>query len=101
MPLKRIVGAGMVVNVLWASAGFASEAKKAPAAEALKNVAPTVAKVYIFAPFHPAMPDHLWIDTGNGRGTFLHFNKPVTDPSRLRKNSLVHRAKRVEGTILI
>src|SRR5262249_59377289 len=47
----------------------------------LKNVGPTLAKTYTWEPFHPTMPDHLWMDAGNGRGVFLHFNKPVTDPS--------------------
>ncbi|MBI3810346.1 MAG: hypothetical protein HY284_07825 [Nitrospirae bacterium] len=63
--------------------GIAGEAKKGPAAEALQNVGPTLAKTYTFEPFHPAMPDHLWMDAGNGRGVFLHFNKPVTDPKAM------------------
>jgi len=75
--------AGALAGGLWTADIFAAEAKKVPAAAALKNVGPTLAKVYTFEPFHPAMPDHLWMDAGNGRGVFLHFNKPVTDPKAM------------------
>lgn len=80
---KAVVGALMFIGFLWACAGFAGEGKKAPATEALKSVGPTLAKTFTFEPFHPAMPDHLWMDAGNGRGTFLHFNKPVSDPTAM------------------
>lgn len=74
---------GLLIGWGWLTSGIAGEGKKAPAAEALKNMGPTLAKVYTFEPVHPAMPDHLWMDAGNGRGVFLHFNKPVSDPTAM------------------
>jgi len=71
---------GLFIGCAWLSGGIAAEGKKVPSAEAIKNLGPTLAKAYTFEPFHPAMPDHLWMDAGNGRGVFFHFNKPVTDP---------------------
>lgn len=91
---KGIVG---VVSMLWACTGIAGEAKKAPAAEALKNVGPALAKAYTFEPFHPPMSDHLWMDTGNGRGVFLHFNKPVTDLSAM----LIFTGEGVKGRFCV
>jgi hypothetical protein len=80
--LCLIVGlSGFVFGCAWLHSGIAGEAKQTPAPEALKNVGPTLAKTYTYEPFHPAMPDHLWLDEGNGRATFLHFNKPVSDSS--------------------
>lgn len=73
--------AGFLIGCAWLNGGIAGEGKNAPAAEALKHVGPTLAKVYTFEPFHPRMPDHLWMDAGNGRGVFLHFDKPVSDPT--------------------
>lgn len=78
--LKGIVGTVLIGSLVWFGVTYAGEGKKAPAGEALKTVGPTLAKVYTFEPFHPAMPDHLWMDAGNGRAVFLHFNKPVSDP---------------------
>ncbi len=80
-PFIIITLSGLLIGCAWLSSGIAGEGKKAPAAAALKNLGPTLAKAYTFEPFHPAMPDHLWMDAGNGRGVFLHFNKPVTDPT--------------------
>jgi hypothetical protein len=74
---------GLLVSCAWFSTGAAGEGKKSPAPEALKNVGPTLGKAYTFEPFHPDMPDHLWLDEGNGRATFLHFNKPVNDPNAM------------------
>ena len=79
----RIVIGGLSACLLWVGVGLAGEGQKAPSAEALKNIGPTLANVYTFDPFHPAMPYHLWMDTGKGRGAFLHFNKPVTDPAAM------------------
>lgn len=86
--VKRAIvqgGAALLVAVLIGAfaiaAGAAGEAKQVPSAKALKNIGPTVAKVYTFEPFHPAMPDHLWMDAGNGHAVFFHFSKPVSDPS--------------------
>ncbi|MCI0428366.1 MAG: hypothetical protein L0Z46_10160 [Nitrospiraceae bacterium] len=50
---------------------YRGEGQQAPAAEALKSVGPTLGQMYTFEPFHPAMPDHFWMDAGNGRGCFL------------------------------
>jgi len=70
---------GLLIGCAWLTIGTAGAPQKSPAPEALKNVGPSLAKAYTFEPFHPAMPDHLWLDAGNGRATFLHFNKPVSD----------------------
>ncbi len=82
-PLVIATILGLLIGWGWLNGGIASEGKKAPAAEALKNVGPTLARTYTFEPFHPAMPDHLWMNAGNGRGVFLHFNKPVSDPTAM------------------
>jgi hypothetical protein len=70
----------LFIGIVWMSGARAEEMKKGPSAEALKQVGPTLATAYTFVPFHPAMPDHLWMDAGNGHAVFLHFNKPVDDP---------------------
>ncbi len=70
---------GLLTGLVWLDRGTAGEGKNAPAAEALKSVGPSLAKVYTWEPFHPAMPDHLWMDAGNGHEVFLHFSKPVSD----------------------
>jgi len=31
-------------------------------------------------PFEPALPDHLWVDIGQGRALFLHYDRPVDEP---------------------
>lgn len=74
---------GLLIGCAWLGVGSAGGGKRSPAPETLKNVGPTLAKTYIFEPFHPGMPDHLWLDEGNGRATFLHFNKPVNDPTAM------------------
>ncbi|MBI4318766.1 MAG: cytochrome c [Chloroflexi bacterium] len=33
-------------------------------------------------PFNPPLPDHVWVEVDGGRVSFLHFDKPVTDPSK-------------------
>lgn len=71
---------GILTGLVWLDGGIAGEGKNAPSAEALKSVGSSLAKVYTWEPFHPAMPDHLWMDAGNGHGVFLHFSKPVSDP---------------------
>ena len=81
--LLIVIISALLIGCGWFSTGAAGEGKKGPAPEALKNLGPALAKAYTFEPFHPAMPDHLWLDEGNGRATFLHFNKPVSDPSAM------------------
>lgn len=71
---------GLLIGCAWLNGGIAGDGKKIPATEALTNVGPTLARAYTFEPFHPTMPDHLWMDAGSGRGVFLHFSKPVSDP---------------------
>lgn len=86
MPSKPLIIAtlsGLLIACTGVNGGIAGGAKQVPSTEALKNVGPTLGKVYTFEPFHPAMPDHLWMDAGNGRGVFLHFNKPVSDPTAM------------------
>lgn len=74
---------GLLIGCAWFGVGTAGEGKKTPAPEAIKNLGPTLAKAYTFEPFHQAMPDHLWLEEDHGRATFLHFNKPVNDPSAM------------------
>ncbi len=82
---RRTVGivalSGVLVGCVWIAGGVAGEGKTTPSPAALQTVGPTLAKVYTYEPFRPAMPDHLWMDTGNGRIVFLHFTKPVSDPT--------------------
>lgn len=53
------------------------------------NFMPTVAPVRLKGqwrnewPFDPRLPDHLWMDLGGGRLMFLHYDKPVTDPTKM------------------
>jgi hypothetical protein len=79
--LVAVTASALLIGYAWLNGGMAGEGKKAPNPEAMKTVGPTLAKTYTYEPFHPAMPDHLWLDEGNGRATFLHFSKPVGDPS--------------------
>lgn len=72
---------GLLIGPSWLYGGMAGERKTVPVGEALKNVGPTLAKTFTLEPVHPAMPDHLWMDAGNGRVVFLHFNTPVADPN--------------------
>jgi hypothetical protein len=74
---------GALIGGAWLIGVMAAEGKNAPSGEALKGVGLTLAKAYTFEPFHPPMPDHLWLDAGNGRAVFLHFNKPVNDPKAM------------------
>ena len=65
---------------VWFSSSHAGEGK-APSPEAMKNIGPVLAKAYTFEPVHPNLPDHLWLDEGNGRVRFMMFDKPVSDPT--------------------
>ncbi|MDP2662200.1 MAG: c-type cytochrome [Dehalococcoidia bacterium] len=53
------------------------------------NFMPTVASVGLKGqwrnewPFDPPLPDHLWMDLGGGRILFLHYDKPVTDSTKM------------------
>jgi len=47
--------------------------------ENLDGIGATLAKQFTFEPFHPAMPDHLWMDAGGGRVSFLNFDRPVSE----------------------
>ncbi len=74
-----VMAMGLTVGCVWFTSGLAGQGKIVPSTDVLTTVGPTLAKVYTFEPFHPGMPDHLWMDAGNGRTVFLHFNKPVSD----------------------
>lgn len=47
----------------------------------LDGVGPVLGKHFTAQPMNPPMPDHLWMDIGGGQLAFLHFDKPVGDPS--------------------
>ncbi|MBI2303314.1 MAG: DUF11 domain-containing protein [Chloroflexi bacterium] len=53
------------------------------------NFMPTVAPVGLSGqwvnekPFDPPLPDHLWLELGGGRIMLLHYDKPVTDPTKM------------------
>jgi hypothetical protein len=65
---------------VWFSSSQAGE-EKVPSPEAMKNIGPILAKAYTFEAVHPNLPDHLWLDEGNGRVQFMMFDKPVSDPT--------------------
>lgn len=52
-----------------------------PAKGVLDQVGPTLGKHFTAQPMNPPMPDHLWMDIGDGQLGFLHFDKPVSDPT--------------------
>lgn len=66
-------------SVLLIGCGSAVQSRKGPDSDTLG----ALATLYAYKPFHPtsAMPDHLWMENGVGRTVFLHFNKPVSDPT--------------------
>jgi hypothetical protein len=41
----------------------------------------TLGQVHTFEPFHPATPDHVLDGCWHWTRVFLHFKKPVSDPS--------------------
>ncbi len=69
-----------VLFVAWASRGLAKETT-APAPEAAKSMGTALLNAYRFEAVHPNLPDHVWLDEGNGRVQFFMFDRPVTDPS--------------------
>ncbi|MFQ5930985.1 MAG: hypothetical protein ACE5MM_01115 [Nitrospiraceae bacterium] len=76
--LRRVGFAVLVTSMVlfvWAETGSAAVAK-----EALAHLGPALAKSYTAQPIIPPLPNHLWMDVGDGRYAFLHFNKPVSDP---------------------
>lgn len=52
-----------------------------PTKEVLNGVGHVLGKYFTAEPMNPAMPDHLWMDIGGGQYAFLHFDKPVSDPT--------------------
>ena len=74
-----VILGGFFGNV-WFSSIYAGEAM-APSSEAAKNIGPVLFKAYTFEAIHPNMPDHIWLDEGNGRIQFMMFDKPVSDPA--------------------
>ncbi len=65
---------------VWFSTSHAGEGT-VPSPDAAKNSGLVLVKAYTFEPIHPASPDHLWLDEGNGRVQFMMFDKPVSDPT--------------------
>lgn len=47
----------------------------------LDQVGPALGKHFTAQPMNPPMPDHLWMDIGDGQLAFMHFDKPVSDPT--------------------
>ncbi|MBI2857341.1 MAG: collagen-like protein [Chloroflexi bacterium] len=39
-------------------------------------------------PFNPSLPDHLWVDLGNGQAIFLHYDRAVSKPGEPGANLL-------------
>lgn len=76
---RSIIATLSVVFVL--TGALSSMADKAPQVpkETLAEIGQILAKQFTFEPFNPPMPDHLWMDVGEGRAFFLHFDKPVTE----------------------
>ena len=77
--VMSVILVGLLGSV-WFSSSHASEGK-APSPEAAKNIGPVLVKAYTFEPVRPNLPDHLWLDEGNGRVQFMMFDKPVSDPT--------------------
>jgi hypothetical protein len=65
---------------VWLSSSHAGDAQ-VPAPEAVQNIGQALAEAYTFKPVHPNLPDHLFLDEGNGRVLFMMFSKPVSDPT--------------------
>lgn len=74
--------AALLGSVFLVGCGSVAQSKKAPVSQAPDSLG-ALATMYAYKPFHPtsAMPDHLWMENGVGRAVFLHFNKPVSDPT--------------------
>jgi len=71
--VMSVILVGLLGSV-WFSSSHASEGK-APSPEAAKNIGPVLVKAYTFEPVRPNLPDHLWLDEGNGRVQFMMFDK--------------------------
>ena len=74
-----VTAMGLLIGGAWLNPQVDGADLNPPSAEALKTVGPTLGKAFTFEPFQPPMLDHLWMDVGNGRAIFMHFNKPVSD----------------------
>ncbi len=76
-----IIRMGLVVLVMSMTVLVGAEKGSAAVAnEALQHVGPKLAKVFTAQPITPPLRNHLWMDVGDGRFVFMHFNKPVSDP---------------------
>jgi hypothetical protein len=73
---------GLVLCWLWFSSSQAGE-EQTPSPEAMKNIGAVLVKAYTFEPVHPNLPDHLWLNEGNGRVQFMMFDKAVSDPTAM------------------
>lgn len=41
---------------------------------------PSLVQSFTAQPITPPLPNHVWMDVGDGQWRFLHFDKPVSDP---------------------
>lgn len=91
---QRLLRVGLPVLVAAAVVLVGAEQGSAAVAkEALQGVGPKLAKVYTAQPITPPLRNHLWMDVGDGRFVFLHFNKPTSD----RKARLLFIGDAVKG----
>jgi hypothetical protein len=78
---QQMLRVGFAVLVISGVVLFGTEKGSAEVAkEVLDHIGPSLAKSYMAQPITPPLPNHLWMDVGDGRFVFLHFNKPVSDP---------------------
>ena len=68
-----------------------------PASEVMQQVGPKLAQSFTFEPFEPPMRNHLWMDAGQDRVKFFHFNKPTDDPGA----SLIFMGDGIKGRFCV
>lgn len=79
---RRALASAVFWGIVTGFSGLVLSGPQDETSESVKNMF-ALLEVYTSRPFLPssAMPDHLWMETGKGRVVFLHFDKPIADPS--------------------
>lgn len=80
--MKRLflIGALVVIGVFLAGQMISQgQGTREIPKETLEAVGPQLATTFIFEPFSPAMPDHIWMKADADKIIFLHFAKPITE----------------------
>ncbi len=74
-----LAGCAVLVMSMMVLVG-AEKGSAAVSKEALSRVGPAMAKSYTAQPITPPLPNHLWMDVGDSRYVFVHFDKKASDP---------------------